>query len=361
MSAGLLFRRRINLLRQEALMLRRREQIRTRNDVRKECLVPTHQCSWSHLFANGNDEAFISAMGVNKRGFDILWREFRKHYEVKYLRGKGGRPSTVTPCQALGMLLQFYASEVDLKSIALLHGVPRATASKTLLKAELALNKSLQRLTLAKIKWPSKAEQRAYAARIEAKYPNIKGRFGFVDGKNFRVQEPSDTDTQNALYNGWLHSVLITGVLCFSVDGLIIWAKHNCVGSWNDGDMSRELQEKLLCADLCEEDHGIVADTAFPVSKGLRGKIISPLKENELERAHPLAQAALLSLSNSITSLRQACEWGVGSIEKVWRQLLRPLPYNPGLRRIRLTNLFRLWNFRVRTTGISQIRNVFLL
>jgi hypothetical protein len=216
------------------------------------------------------------------------------------------------------------------------------------------LNKSLQRLTLAKINWPTKAEQRAYAARIEAKYPDIKGRFGFVDGKDFRVQEPSDTE------RAVQRLVLITGVLCFSVDGLIIWAKHNCVGSWNDGDMSRELQEKLLRADLCEEDYGIVADTAFPVSKGLRGKSISPLKENELERAHPLAQAALLSLSNSITSLQQACEWGVGSIEKVWRQLLRPLPYNPALRRIRLTNLFRLWNFRVRTTGISQIRNVFL-
>jgi hypothetical protein len=104
MSAGLLFLQRINLLRQEALMLRRCEQSRTRNDVRKDCLAPTHQSRWSHLFANGNDEAFISAMGINKRGFDILWREFRKYYEVKYLRGKGGRPSTVTPCQALGML-----------------------------------------------------------------------------------------------------------------------------------------------------------------------------------------------------------------------------------------------------------------
>jgi hypothetical protein len=60
-----------------------------------------------------------------------------------------------------------------------------------------------------------------------------------VDGKNFRVQEPSDIDLQNAMYNGWLHASLITGVLCFSVDGTLIWGKHNCVGSWNDGESKK--------------------------------------------------------------------------------------------------------------------------
>ena len=72
---------------------------------------------------------------------------------------------------------------------------------------------------------------------------------------NFKVQEPSsEIDLQNAMYNGRLHSALITGVLCFSVDGLLIWAKHNCVGSWNDGDMSRELQEKLIDEHYCDEE-----------------------------------------------------------------------------------------------------------
>ena len=62
--------------------------------------------------------------------------------------------------------------------------------------------------------------------------------------------------------------------------------------------------------DLMEPEHGIVADTAFPVSHGLHGRIISPIKDGEWERAHPLARPALLRMSRSITSLRQACEWG---------------------------------------------------
>ena len=95
---------------------------------------------------------------------------------------------------------------------------------------------------------------------------------------------------------------------CTGVDGTIIWGKHNCVGSWNDGDMSCDLYEKLMDEASTEISSGIVSDTAFPVGKDLLGKIISPLKEGELERAHPLAQPALIILSASITSLRQACE-----------------------------------------------------
>jgi hypothetical protein len=210
------------------------------------------------------------------------------------------------------------------------------------------------------VKWPSKATQVAWAQAIEAKYPRIRGRFGFVDGKNYHVQEPSNADLQNAMYNGWLHSTFITGVLCFGVDGTLIWGKHNIVGSWNDGDMSRDLQEKLLDKNYVDEDYGIVSDSAFPATKAMKRKIVSPLKEGELEKAAPDIQGVLLELSNSITSLRQACEWGVGSVEKVWRILFLPLPFNQETRQRRLTNIFHLHNYRIRTTGISQIRNVFL-
>ena len=146
-----------------------------------------------------------------------------------------------------------------------------------------------------------------------------------------------------------------------SKDTQMLWGQSiedNYVGSWNDAEMSRGLQD-ILRGETVLEGHGLVADTAFPVGHGLEGKIISPLKEDELNRAHPHAVLALAAISTEITSLRQAYEWGVGSVEKAFRQLLLPLPYDKRKRNIRLTNIFRLWNVRVRTTGISQIRNVF--
>lgn len=343
------------------IMERRRLQLRTRNDLDIGALHTPEASTWQHLYRNGCDEALINVIGLNRHGFETLLTTFSKYYVVRYHLGKGGRPSKVPKSQALGMVLQFYASSVELKTIAQLHGVRKDLASRILAKGELALEKTLKEERQAFILWPSKQLQSDWAYRIKAKYPAVKKSFGFVDGKNYKVQEPREIDLQNALYNGWLHSALITGVLCFGVDGTIIWAKHNCVGSWNDGDMSRELQEKLLDPDYMLEGHGIVADTAFPVGKELLGLIITPLKDGDLERAHPMAQQQLQLISSSITSLRQACEWGVGSIEKAWRQLLLPLPFNPETRRRRLSNIFRLWNYRVRTTKISQIRTYFEL
>jgi hypothetical protein len=135
-------------------------------------------------------------------------------------------------------------------------GIGPAVCSRTIFKAEIALNQALRSLPEARIKWPSKEEQRSMALLVERKDPRIKGRFFFVDGKNLHVMEPSDSEYQNALYNGWLHSVLITGCLCFLVDGTIGWAKHNCPGSWNDGEISRPLQEMICDSDLTLEGHG---------------------------------------------------------------------------------------------------------
>ncbi len=178
-----------------------------------------------------------------------------------------------------------------------------------------------------------------------------------MDGKNCSVRVSSDDFIQNSQYNGWLHDHFVTGVLCFGVDGTLIWYKHNCHGSWNDGDMSLSLQELLSDPEFVDEGFGLVSDSAFPAIEGAR--IISPLKENELDRAHPDARPAMVALSNDILSLRQACEWGVGSIEKVWRQFQMPMPLSFHLRNLRIKNIFHLWNFRVRTTGITQIGNVF--
>ena len=50
----------------------------------------------------------------------------------------------------------------------------------------------------------------------------------------------------------------------------------------------------------------------------------------------------------------------MGSARKCFRQLQLPLvQYNQEIRKQRLENIYGLFNFRVRTTGISQIKSVF--
>jgi hypothetical protein len=84
------------------------------------------------------------------------------------------------------------------------------------------------------------------------------------------------------MYNGWLHAVYVTGSICFGVDGTIIWFRHNCPGSWNDGETSRKFQMKIVRDAINLPDHGVLSDSAFPVSGNLFKRIVTRLKENDL-------------------------------------------------------------------------------
>ena len=109
--------------------------------------------------------------------------------------------------------------------------VPPATLSRVINKAELALESALDDEPMSRIVWPSLRDQSLWVQKVEKKNPLVKGRWGFVDGKNYRVQTPYNHELQNAYYNGWLHSVFVTGAICFGVDGTIVWFRHNCPGS----------------------------------------------------------------------------------------------------------------------------------
>jgi len=151
------------------------------------------------------------------------------------------------------------------------------------------------------------------------------------------------------------------GTLCFSADGLIVWSKHKCPGSWNDSDNSLEFRERLADPVLNPDPrYGVVADSAFPCADNMVGRIMTPLKEGDLGRLVPSVRGVAQEKSGAITFVRQAAEWGMGSVQKVYRRLLHPLPYDKEKRKLRLDNLFRLANYRVRTVEVSEIRTTWM-
>ncbi|KAG3081126.1 hypothetical protein PI125_g20254 [Phytophthora idaei] len=106
-----------------------------------------------------------------------------------------------------------------------------------------------------------------------------------------QVQQPSTADLQNAIYNGGLHTVFVTGTLRFAADGNIIWCNHTCPGSWNDSDTSLGFRNKLLEPKFCPDTRIIVvSDSAFPCSSTMVGRILTPLKDGDLDRSANTAQ-----------------------------------------------------------------------
>jgi hypothetical protein len=344
---------------QLALLLRARMLVRERNVLNCASLINPIQSPWHVLYNSRDRGSYISTVWVHPEAFELLLQVFSQYYTVRSGIGKRGRPPKFMFKHAvLGCLLHSYTAAVEQKTLCEIFGVPPSTLSRVMYNAERALLKALRVLPDAKVVYPSKAKQIQWSRLTEAKEPRVKGVWGFIDGKNYRVQAPTDSELQNASYNGWLHSVLVTGTFCW-VDGTIVWGRHNCPGSWNDGETSRQFQLKLNDPSITVPGTGVAADSAFPVLGGDCGKVVTPLKTGDLERAAPELRTGMVVLSNAVTSLRQAAEWGMGAPSKCYRILMLPLPFDKDKRGQLLEVVMRLYNFRTRQTGISQIRNVF--
>ncbi|KAE9267140.1 hypothetical protein PR003_g31881 [Phytophthora rubi] len=332
--------------------------VRMRHYITLHCLKDPASASWMDTWSRGTDENFITTTSLSRSAFCMLLERFAPFYEIPSRRPKGGRPRKLQlHHQVLGLLLAFYVGSMQRASLCKEFGVPPSTLARVLNAAEAALSQALHDFAPARIVWPSLERQKALAPLVARRHHLMQYTWGFLDGKNYRVQQPPNPDVQNAHYNGWLHNVFVTGTLCFSADGLIVWAKHNCPGSWNDGDTSLDFRRILADPALNPDTrYGIVADSAFPCGKDMLGRIMTPLKEGDLGRLVPSVRKAAKIMPGAITFIRQSAEWGMGSVEKVYHRLLLPLPYDVHKRKVRLGNLFRLANFRVRTVGISEIR-----
>ncbi|ETO66159.1 hypothetical protein F444_16595 [Phytophthora nicotianae P1976] len=108
---------------------------------------------------------------------------------------------------------------------------------------------------------------------------------------------------------------------------------------------------KLLDPKFCPVSRmNVVSDSAFPCSTELTGRILTPLKDGDIDRILPSLRSGLCTLHNAITSVRQSIEWDMGSMQQPPQS---PAPYNPELRGLRIANIFRMSNYRVRTVVIS--------
>ena len=326
------------------LMQGRRVQIRHRARISSSSLLGPYGSPWRQLYEYGDDGSFIQ----------------KKFYHFNWHSGNGGRPSSLkTKNEVLGLILMFYTGVVEYKSLCGHFGIPPSTILRILRKAEVALLETVKQIPDARILWPTQDLQRRWGDLVTRKEPLLTKKWGFIDGKNYRVQKPSESELQNSMYNGSLHQSFVTGVMCFGADGTIVWGRHNFSGSWNDRDMSRIFFDKLLDENISLQDYGVISDTAFPVTGPLQGRIVTPLKENDLDRVAPDLRGYIQSMSNVLTRCRQACEWGMGGPCKVYRQLLLPLPIDKERRQLRLDTIHRLFNYRVRKMHISEIRNHF--
>ena len=281
------------------LLLRVKISIRERNKLHSRALLFNVSASpWYTLYEYGSDEDLIAVVTLSRDSFELLLKEFKKHYKMYSGAGRVGRPPRVRDHHCvLAVLLHSFCSEAESKTWQEMFGVAPSTISRLFQRGWESLQQALNNLPEASIKWPTHEEQHYMAALVEKKEPLMKGRWGFVDGKNYRVEESGNSSIQNSQYNGWLHDVFVTGIACFTASGLVCYAKLNYFGSWNDGEMSIGFRAKLANPHKNIPGHGVVSDTAFPVSNQMFGRILTPLKDGDIERSPPHLRGILSRIS----------------------------------------------------------------
>ncbi|OWZ09060.1 hypothetical protein PHMEG_00018299 [Phytophthora megakarya] len=313
-------------VKEELMRIEHARLVRIKHYLTVSCLPTPEVAPWMYIWAHGTDENLFTITSLGRKSFGLLMDRFALYYAIPLYRPKGGRPRKLQyHHQVFGLLLAFYVGSMEHKALCAMLGVPHSTLSRVLKHAEDALRQALSGFSPARIVCATIARQEALARLTTQRESMLQFTWGFIDGKNYRIQEPSNHDVQNAYYNEWLHNVYVTGTLCFRADGLIVWCRHHCSGSWNDSDTSFAFREALRDPILNpDKRYGVVADSAFPCSDDMVGRILTPLKEGELGRV--------------ILTVRE------GLVEKVYHRLLHPLPYDRDKRKLRLDNLFRLVN-----------------
>uniref|UniRef100_H3GZG3 DDE Tnp4 domain-containing protein n=1 Tax=Phytophthora ramorum TaxID=164328 RepID=H3GZG3_PHYRM len=235
----------------------------------------------------GKDVSFLNTTSLTRPAFHQLLRRFSRYYYILRHNARSG--------SATVLLRRIDGAEHALLGVRL----PSSTLSRYLRQEEEVLSNALEGFAPARISWSSPARQVSLEKVVEAHEPLLKHTFGFIDGKNLR----------NTMYNGWIHTVFVTGTISFVADGCLIWCRHTCPGSWNNSDNSLGFRNKLLDLVCCSDIHiNVVSDSAFPCLAAMAGRILTPLKDGDLERNLTSLRSSARTLHNAITSVRQAAE-----------------------------------------------------
>lgn len=219
---------------------------------------------WSELYRNlrrtHDDLGFIHFLGVDMAVFDRLLRGFRSKVEV----ASRGRPRRLDACATLALTLHSLCGRTALtRGLEVAFGVGKSVLCRCVKGGMRVLLDVLKDDDLANIEWPStvvrnrgapalvhitlmsynsfrlictqeKCDELAAAVRAYRPLPhgyehvNI---IGFIDGTNYRILKPQDTELQRKYANSWKHIVCVSSIFVFLPDGTIAWANINNYGT----------------------------------------------------------------------------------------------------------------------------------
>lgn len=324
---------------------------RRRAYITSAAIPPVSRSPWAHLFNSKDDKSFVSLTGLNVETFMELHEVLFSNFHID----RSGRKEKLGSFGKLGCILLFLNSTLQPKHLCLIFGIFSSSVSRIINFMLKLIVKKMMNHNKSRILWPDELQKREYALQIKNREPLVTNAIGFIDGLALRVCCSSDIQEQNAYYNGWHGDTYVNNFLAFLPKGKVIFASINYFGSWHDAKVCRSLYEDILSN---EKDFALIANSAFPRSKEFKYCIHKPIKPKKLS-INPVIRDYQKQKSNAITSLRQAAEWGMRSLQATFATLKLRLPSDKILRYNFILSCLLLHNFRTHNMGINEISQVF--
>jgi hypothetical protein len=149
---------------------------------------------------------------------------------------------------------------------------------------------------------------------------------------------------------------MVNNVFAYGPDGKVFLCAINFPGSWPDGSITANI---LPYIRNNIGNYKMCVDQGFPRSGDAHLILVGPISKRQAKRLALNLRPYLLRISNIYTSLRQASEWGMRSLQGTFPRCKKRLPGNAEKRKKVIQSIVLIHNFRTELVGLNQISTVF--
>jgi hypothetical protein len=284
-------------------------------------LLYADQSPWQKLYHSRNEQSFITFTGFDCATFYYLLSKFTPLYlryspysinckivVIQNEDGTRGRPRCLDAAACLGLVLGYTRAKGSLFSLQMIFGATHSVLSLFLRYSIKLLYKVLKEEPSARIEIPAEEDIREYQEVIASNFPVLDGTWCVVDGLKIPIQKSGDEATQNAYYNGWLHSHFVGCIFVFAPSGVIVSCIVNALGSWHDSYIAENGGLYDTLRDVYATCGGIaVVDSAFS-----KKRCPFLIKSGKMKVGESPAQR---TIRQQATSFRQSAECGMRAIQ----------------------------------------------
>ncbi len=351
---------------------------RRRRRIPRVALQDPTESGWQFLLGSNNDQAMITVTGFDNATFAELQVKFLPWFENwtpwgsdgqmrrRNPFGGRGRPRKLTADTCLALALVSNRTKGASFALQSFFGLTGTPVGVWLQFARRALCLVLQRDPVAAIRMPTDAKIQQLKDTCNAQFPFLRDAFCVGDGLKLSIENSGDVVVQNAFYNGWTSDTYVTNLFLFALDGRIIAAVLNSVGSWHDSTLAQSGEEE----DPDGNNRTSIYSTIERIYQRTGGKCVldSAFCAGESDGIIKSAQDAIsgetpeeIAVLKDATSLRQAAEWGMRALQGAFPRLKDRIPWDEYDNRFFfLLQIVLLYNYRVERVGLNQIRNTYL-